>query len=216
MRSRRRKRVVGLLLILLVICIAGAIVLHALLTEPVTPPISKHFTAQSVQAQSFEDLMADASRQARTEGRFRLVFTEEQISSWLGLEAASFAERRGSSFPFTNVQAGLDNGIMRVYAQVTTADLNLPMEMIVRPQVDADGHLVFSIDQVLVGGVGLPSFLVDAITGQIKDLIRKPFNRLETIYYMDANTLRVEDGVFVVEGRPREPDPALLTPTTTP
>ncbi|HEX3052779.1 MAG TPA: hypothetical protein VHP83_19125, partial [Aggregatilineaceae bacterium] len=179
MRPQHRHRLVGLLLITLLICLVGAVVLHPLYSKTVLPPISANFTAEPVQAQSFEDVMAQASRQSRAEGNFRLTFTEEQISSWLGLEAATFATERGSTtFPFTNVQAGLDDGLIRVYAQVSAAaELSLPMELMIRPQVDSEGHLGFVIEQVRVGGVGLPSFLVEALTGQIDELIRKPFGR---------------------------------------
>lgn len=216
MRPKRRNPLV--LMIALLICVVGAIVFYPLYSKTVLPPISENFTAEPVQAQSFEDVMAQASRQSRAEGNFRLTFTEEQISSWLGLEAATFAAERGSTtFPFTNVQAGLDDGVIRVYAQVSAAaNVSLPMELIVRPQVDSKGHLGFVIAEVRVGGVGLPSFLVEALTGQIDELIRKPFGRLETYYYIFANTLRVEDGVFVVEGRRRDSTPTLMTPTSTP
>ncbi len=201
-KRHRKTCLISLLVPLVCVGIVGVLALIVYSNAP-QPPLSKNFTPKPTEAATFDQLIRSAGDQAKRTGKFRLTFNQQQLSSWMSLEGESFAAERGYYFDFHNVQVGLDNGVMTFYAEVASSDLNLPLQVVIRPVIDDQGHLHFEIDQAQLGGLGVPEFLLEDLVAQIEDLLVKPFQELRGDYVMLADTLRVENGRFTVAGELR-------------
>jgi uncharacterized protein YpmS len=164
------------------------------------PPLTDNFKPTTAEAAAFDAQINSATNDAQWSGGFTLTFAERQISSWMALEGEAFAEEHDYSFPFENVQVGLEDGELTFYGELKRGAVKVPVAVIVEPQVDRVGHLDFKIKTVDVGGLRLPGALLDSVTGQLKDKIRKPLEDVPGDYILNPASLAVETGVFVVQG----------------
>ena len=192
---------VGTVLILLLCCamvVCGAI--YVLSTSP-DPPLSDKFKANTAEAAAFDAQIDRAVQEASTTRIFTLTFTERQISSWLALEGEAFADEYGFSFPFENVQMGLEDGEMTFYGELGSGQAKIPLEVILVPKVDRIGHLDLEVDTVNFVGLKLPGALIDDIANQLEKKVIQPIEDAGTDYFLDEFSLSIEDGVFSVRGQ---------------
>ncbi|MBN1200593.1 MAG: hypothetical protein JXJ20_01935 [Anaerolineae bacterium] len=174
-------------------------VIYILASAP-EPPISENFQASQADAQAFDYAITSVQNQAGFQNQFILTFTEKQISSWMTLEGQDFADERGYSFPFEDIQVGLEDGQMTFYANFTNAGIELPLEIIIEPKIDERGHLQMEIDSAHVGGITLPGIVLDSITDQVETSITRAFDDLDRDYVLYEPTLAVDNGTFAVQG----------------
>lgn len=189
-----------ILIPLLCVAVAACGIVYAATQGP-EPPLSENFTASVADAQAFDTAINAATRDAQNTRGFTLTFNERQISSWLALEGEQFAEEQGSTFPFKNVQVGLDAGEMIFYGELQLSRIRLPLAVAIKPEVDRAGHLDFEITDADVGGIAAPTFALKVVTGQLEDKLVKPLDDLQGDYVLDPNSLWVQDGVFSVRGQ---------------
>lgn len=191
----------GTVLILLLCCamvVCGAI--YVLSTSP-DPPLTDKFNANTAEAAAFDAQIDRAVQEARTSRIFTLTFTERQISSWLALEGEAFADEYGFSFPFENVQMGLEDGEMTFYGELGSGQAKIPLEVILVPKVDRIGHLDLEVDTVNFVGLKLPGALIDDIANQLEKKVIQPIEDAGVDYFLDEFSLSIEDGVFTVRGQ---------------
>ncbi len=188
-------------LILLLCCalaVCGAI--YVISTAP-DPPLSDKFKANSAEAAAFDAQINQATYDATYSGGFTLTFTERQISSWLALEGENFANEHGFSFPFENVQMGLDDGKMTFYGEVGSGRAKIPLVVILKPEVDRINHLNLDVDTVNVVGLKLPGALIDDIANQLEEKVIQPIENAGADYVLDSYSLSIQNGTFVVRGQ---------------
>jgi hypothetical protein len=178
--------------------IGGVIYIYA--TAP-DPPLTDNFKANLAEAQAFEAELARATNRATTQGVFDLNVNERYLSSWMALEGEDFADEHGHSFPFKNVQVGLDDGQITFYAELDRTDLiKLPLEVVLEPTVDDQGQLKFEIKEAHLSGLRVPNVILENVTGQFEDRLVQPFDDLPGNYYVYENSIVVEDGAFILQG----------------
>ena len=192
----------GAILIPLLCCAFAACSVVYVNTQGPDAPLSK-FSANITDAQTFENELDRAGNQASSEGWFVLNFNEQQLSSWMALEGEAFADEHGHSFPFEDVQVGLDDGQFTFYGELQQGVIKLPVEVVIEPQFDSSGHLELDIVSANLGGLSLPDFVLENVQDQFEDLLTEPFDDLATDYFFFAESLDIEDGVFVVQGQTR-------------
>jgi len=200
--KRRRRLLIPSILVLIGISTLAAAFLYS--NEQVTPPVSADFSAKTDDAQTFDQLLDHAKWQALTHNTFILTFNEEQISSWMSLEGKNYADRHGYSFPFQNIQVGLDDGRMTFYGEASVSDLTLPMQVVIKPGINDNGHLVFDVESAQLGQLGVPEFLLKSVRRQIDELLTKPFRDIGGDFYIVPGSLSIQDDVFSVQGQLRE------------
>jgi hypothetical protein len=165
------------------------------------PPLSDEFNANPAEAAAFDGQVNQAAYDAGYSSGFTLTFTERQISSWLALEGEAFADDHDISFPFDNVQMGLEDGEMTFYGELGTGRVKIPLEVVIKPEVDRVYHLNLNVESVKFLGLKLPGALVDSVTSQLEKKVIQPIEDAGTDYVLDPNSLRIEDGTFWVQGQ---------------
>jgi hypothetical protein len=118
-----------------------------------------------------------------------------------GARREDFASENGQSFPFENVQVALDDGAITFYGEIERMGLALPIETTVEPQINTSGGMEFEITSVDVGGLALPDAVLRTIQSQFEDVLLQPFDDLRGTPFFYEQTLRIEDGVFQVQGQ---------------
>jgi hypothetical protein len=189
--------VIPLLCCALVVC--GLIYVAS--TAP-DPPLSDNFKANPAEAAAFDGQINLARNNAASGlGGFTLTFTERQISSWLALQGETFADEHDISFPFDNVQMGLEDGEMTFYGEVGTGRAKIPLEVVIKPEVDRANHLDLNVESVKFLGLKLPGALVDSVINQLEEKVIQPIEDVGTDYVLDPFSLSIRDGVFSVNGQ---------------
>jgi len=191
---------VGIILIPALCCALVACAVIYVYTSGPQPPLSSRFKPNAADAQAFDNAITAARNDAQFSRGFTLSFTEKQLSSWMALEGKQFADENGHSFPFTKVQVGLDKGNMTFYGELTRSNLTLPVEMIIRPEVDGAGKLKLAITSVNIGGVKAPDFVLRTVTRALEDKLAGPFEQVGN-YVLDPASLVIGGGVFTVRGQ---------------
>lgn len=202
---RRRRRFPAILAscaaVLLAICCAGTLgAAYLVLAEEPDPPVAEAYTPQPADAQAFEETIRQAEQQARETDQFSVAFTEQQISSWLAYDGREYALQHGYSFPFEDIQVGVDDGYLSFYSTLTTGGLNVPLMIAIEPYVHAAGHLAFTVDEAQLGGLPVPPFILNNLVAQAERLLTEPVRQMRSDYAIDPNTLSADDGVFRMSG----------------
>lgn len=202
---RRRRRfplvLASCLGMLAALCCAGIVgVAYVVTAEEPEPPVTEAFVPQAAEAQTFQQAISQAAQQARDTDTFSVSFTETQLSSWMGIEGANYALTHGYSFPFEDIQIGVDGGRFDFYGTLTTAGLNLPLEIVVEPYVDPVGHLAFTIEDAHLSGLPVPQFILDSLLAQVDRLLTQPIEALRSDYTLDPNALVADNGTFSMQG----------------
>lgn len=191
----------ALVLIPLVCCVAaGGVALYVYNNSP-DAPVSGSFEPSRTQANEFQVALDNAVNMARTQNWFWMQFNEQQLSSWMALEGEAFADEHGHVFPFSAMQVGLDDGLITFYGELDPGVLTVPVQVDIEPRITATGDAEFEIAAVDVGGVRAPDFVTQVVSAQFEDLLIGPLQDLpgDVIFYQQS--LRVDDGVFEVQGR---------------
>ncbi len=202
---RRRRRfplmLVTCMSVVVVLCCAGIVgVAYMVTAEEPEPPVTEEFVPQAVEAQTFQQAISTAAQQARDTDVFNVSFTETQLSSWMALDGAEYALAHGYSFPFEDIQIGVDDGQFDFYGTLTTAGLNLPLQVIVEPYVDPVGHLDFTIEEAHLGALPVPQFILDSLLAQVDRLLTQPIEDMRSDYTLDPAGLIADDGMFAMRG----------------
>jgi len=195
----------ALILIPVLCCVMVACGVIYVYSNAPDAPLSDRFKPSVAEAQAFDAEISRATTQARTSGSgwFVLQFTERELSSWMALEGEQYAEENGHSFPFEDVQVGLDDGEMTFYGELEQSHLTLPVKVVIKPGVDGSGHFEFDITSVDVGGLSAPGFVLNSLSDQFADVLAKPFEDLPGNYTLYEQTLVIQDGTFAVQGNRR-------------
>ncbi|MBP8974297.1 MAG: hypothetical protein KBH93_10525 [Anaerolineae bacterium] len=188
-----------ILIPLLCLGLTACVVIYAA-TSDSNAPVSSAFTPNLTESLAFNRAIDDAIAQARSQGWWALKFNEREISSWMALEGKTFAEEHGHTFPFTNVQVGLDDDEMRFYGEVEVRFLTVPLKVFIEPGVDSAGQITFDITKVDVAGIGAPDFVVQTVKAQFEDVLIRPFDELPGSYFLYEQSLIVDNGTFEVQG----------------
>jgi uncharacterized protein YpmS len=203
---RRRRRSFPLALmtcfsVVLVLCCAGTLgVAYMVTAEEPEPPVTEEFVPEVAEAQTFQQVISTAAQQARDTDTFSVTFTETQLSSWMALDGQTYALAHGYSFPFEDIQIGVDDGQFDFYGTLTTAGLDLPLQVLVTPYVDPVGHLDFTIDEAHLGGLPVPQFILDSLLAQVDRLLTQPIQDMRSDYTLDPNALVADNGTFSMRG----------------
>src|SRR5947208_12754840 len=105
------------------------------------PPIPS-LTPSTGDADAFENNFQQAVNQAAQTGQFNATITQQQLSSWLALRAAGYAQQQGYEWPLKNVQAGLDNGKITLYGVITQQNVpETAAQVVFTPSIDGNGQL---------------------------------------------------------------------------
>ncbi len=187
--------VIPLLCVALVACVAIYVV-----TNAPDEPLAGNFTASAAEAAAFDRVITNATNQASSQGWWAIKFTEREFSSWMALEGEALAEEHDRFYPFKNVQVGLDDGQITFYAEIDLRAYDLPLEVVVAPQVNTDGQIAFDITDVNVSGIKAPDVVLETITDQLQDALIQPFDDLPGNYFIYPQTLIIDNGTFEVQG----------------
>ena len=163
------------------------------------PPIPG-FVPSPNDASAFEKNFTDAITQAQQTGTFNVTVTQQQLSSWVALNAPAFAKQQGYDWPLTQAQVGLDNGKITLYGVVSAPKIpDTPAQVIFTPSIDANGAIAVKVESGQFGIVGLPTALLDTLTKAIKDALSSQLNQIQGRYKLSA--LTVASGTFTVSGQ---------------
>lgn len=190
-----------LILIPVLCCVLVGGVAYYVYNYAPDPPVSGSFKATQAEAQAFQAVLDNAQATARSQGWFWMTFTEQQMSSWMALEGESFASEHGHIFPFSNMQVGLDDGLMTFYGELDARALAFPVEVEIEPRVTATGDVEFDITAVNMGGVTAPDFVTTMVSAQFEDILVEPLRSISGNVIFYQQSLNIDNGVFEVQGR---------------
>lgn len=190
-----------LILIPVLCCVLVGGVAYYVYNYAPDPPVSGSFTATQAEAQAFQAVLDNAQATARSQGWFWMTFTEQQISSWMALEGASFADEQGHVFPFSNMQVGLDDSRITFYGELDTRVIAFPVSVEIEPRITATGDVEFEITSVNMGGITAPAFVTSAVSAQFEDVLVEPLRSISGNVIFYQQSLTVDNGVFEVQGR---------------
>lgn len=191
-----------LVLIPLLCCVVIGGVVYAVNTQAPEAPLSDDFRPKESEAQQFQAMLDQAQASARLgNGWFWMRFTERELASWMALEGQQFAEDNGHTFPFTDMQVGIDNGDFTFYGELDPGVIAFPVEVVLEPQVSPSGDFTFEVKSVDVSGIRAPNFVTEVVSDQFEDLLIQPLEDLPGSVIFYQSTLRADDGVFEVQGR---------------
>jgi len=164
------------------------------------PPITGNFTPNPADAQAFENEINRATNQATMGGWFYVTVYEGQLSSWMALKGKAFAEDNGHTFPFDDVQVGLDDGQITFYGELSRYGIDVPIRVDVEPEIDEQGLLKLDIDSANVGGLEVPGFVLSNVSGQLDDALMQPFRDLSENVAIPREAVVIEDGKLQFQG----------------
>ncbi len=190
----------GLTMILIVCCVVVGGTAYYVSTHGPQPPLSDQFKPSVADAQAFQSAIDNATSLASSQGWFYLMFTQQQMASWMALNGADFAAQHGHDFPFKNVQVKLDNGAMTFYGELNRFRLTIPLEATVKPKIDSAGKMTLDITALNVGGVKMPDAILSSIRTQFEDVLLQPFDNLPGTPYFYKDSLFITGGSFTVQG----------------
>jgi hypothetical protein len=163
------------------------------------PPVPS-LTPSAGDADAFEGNFQQAVNQAAQTGTFSATITQQQLSSWLALRAAGFAQQQGYEWPFKNVQAGLDNGKITLYGIITQQNVpETPAQIIFTPSIDGNGQLAVKVESGQVGIVGVPQDALNKLTNLIRDLLSGQLSQIQGRYQL--TNLSIANGTLTVSGQ---------------
>ncbi len=163
------------------------------------PPVPS-LTPSTSDADAFENSFQQAVNQASQTGSFNASITQQQLSSWLALRAAGYAQQQGYDWPLKNVQAGLNDGKITLYGVIVQQNVpETPAQIIFTPTIDANGQLAVKIESGQVGIVGLPSDMLAKLTNTIRDILTGQLSRIQGHYRLTA--LNIANGSLNVAGQ---------------
>lgn len=187
----------AVLLIPVLCCVMGACAIIYIYTSSPEPPVSDTFRANQQEANTFTQEISASSIQSR--GGV-VSFNEREISSWVALRGEDFFTEQGNSYPFKNVQVGLDDGMMTFYAEYNRYSMNLPLTVEIKPAIDSTGRLSLDIEGAAMGGINAPQFVLNRATSQLEDWLTEPFEELQQRVILNPGTLQIENGQFYIQG----------------
>ncbi|NLX10417.1 MAG: hypothetical protein GXY36_12240 [Chloroflexi bacterium] len=190
----------SVLIIPLLCCVLAAGAAIFIYASAPEPPVGGDFRPTIADANTFNNALNQAASDAMDGGVFSLSFDEVSLSSWIALNGADLARERGYSFPFTDVQVGLDDDVMTFYGRLTTASLNLPVEIVIEPRVDAAGHLDLNIQEAHLGALGVPPGLLGNVTRELEDTLTRTLTDLNADYRL-SDPITVDNGRFTAYGQ---------------
>ncbi len=184
----------ALLLIPVLCCVMGACAVIYVYTSSPEPPVASEFKASQPEADNFVLETSVSGIQSRGGA---VIFSEREISSWVALHGEQFYADRGNSYPFKNVQVGLDNGVMSFYAEYNRYGLSVPLTVEIKPAISSEGRLSLDIKSASIADIHAPQFVLNRATSQLEDWLTEPFQELQQRVVLDPNTLLIEDGSFL-------------------
>lgn len=186
----------ALLLLPLIFCMCGIGFIAIVYLGAPDPPISADFKPNCASADGLDLRLHNVQNSGGV-----LNFTQEELSSWIALEGEKYAAQNDQTLPFENIQVGLDNNQITLYAEASRYGLDLPIQVIMTPSIDAQGHLDITITEAELGSLSIPQTLVDRANDELRGMILEPFQVLEE--YFHINSITLDNGNAVVQGVPR-------------
>ena len=163
------------------------------------PPIPGFVPSQS-DASAFEKTFNDAITQAQQTGTINVTVTQQQLSSWVSLNGAVFAQQHGYDWPLKDTQIGLDSGKITLYGVVSAPKVpDTPAQVIFTPSIDANGAIAVKVESGQFGILGIPAALLDTLTKAIKDALSSQLQPIQGRYKLSA--LTVTSGTLTVSGQ---------------
>ncbi len=141
---------------------------------------------------SAQEALQEAATQLQTTGQVTLRLHESQATAWV---QQALAQQRANEVQ--EVAVFFRNGRIEIYATVSSALGPLPVELVVTPQVTADGGLAVQVEKATLGGVAMPQSLLNDYLGQL-DLA---LNRWSQTYRIE--TITIADGWLIAQARRR-------------
>jgi len=187
------------------ICLAMSLLTMAVLACNINlpsnpqPPMATFVPSQN-DASAFEKNFNDAISQAQQTNTFNVTVTQQQLSSWVALNAGVYAKQQGYDWPLKQAQVGLDNGKITLYGVVSAQNVpDTPAEVIFTPSIDANGEIAVKVDSGQFGIVGIPAALLDSLTKAIKDALSSQLQQIQGRYRLSS--LVVASGTLNVAGQ---------------
>jgi uncharacterized protein YpmS len=131
-----------------------------------------------------------------SQGKFRLVLDEAQVTSLISKELSS-----QDNPVLQDPQVSLQNGQMVLTGNVVQAGLNADLEMVMDVGVTADGRPDVSLISATVGFFSLPQNMLDNLSAQIKTAFESKIDQGIDKVFIESIT--IDGGEMVIEGHTR-------------
>ncbi len=141
---------------------------------------------------SAQEALQEAATQLQTTGQVTLRLHESQATAWVQQALA-----RQQTNEVQDVAVYFRNGQIAIYATVSSQLGPLPVELVVTPQVTADGGLSVRVDKATLGGVAMPQSLLRDYLGQLELAL----SRWSQAYRIE--TITIADGWLIAQARRR-------------
>lgn len=185
-----------LFLLPVLLCVCGIGFVAIVYLGAPDPPISADFEPDRASADSLDQRLRNVRNTGGT-----VSFTQEELSSWIALEGEQYAAQNDQTLPFENIQVGLDDNQITLYAEASRYGTDLPVQIVMTPFIDTQGHLDIIIDEATLGSITVPQSMVDRANDELREMILEPFQTLEQYFRIYSITL--DNGVAMVQGVPR-------------
>ncbi len=140
--------------------------------------------------------VVQAASTAQAGGPIVLEMTEAQLTSAAAMELQSQGEQS-----IRDIQVHLRNGQMVVTGTTTQSGLDLPVELVIQPTVDAQGVPQSKVVEASVGPFNLPQGTVDEISNRFNQLLLQQLG--ETSQAIAVDNITIADGKMTVTAHRR-------------
>jgi hypothetical protein len=163
------------------------------------PPIPE-YTVSENDAVSAETTVETAVNEISQTGRLNVTLTQEQVSSWLALRAPGYASQYGYTWPLKDVQAALNDGKLMIYGIVVQQNVpETAAQIVVVPQIDANGKLVVKVEGGQFGLAGLPADVTQQFNTTIQEMLGQLTAEFGANYRLES--LVIANGTLTVTGQ---------------
>ncbi|HLA42006.1 MAG TPA: hypothetical protein VJZ27_01140 [Aggregatilineales bacterium] len=187
-------------------CLSGAVIvcvslvviggsLYFYVRDRVPQPPIQDFTPDAVAAQQFENKVEQAQQIVQQTQQFNLSFTEDEVSSWLNLNAADVIE---SDVTLRNIQARFQDGQTSLYGEIDSGFGMVPVEVGITYAITPSGQVEVGIGSVNALGFGLPESTRSQITAEVQRIIDSQLASVAGGYFVTG--INSFNGVLSIQG----------------
>jgi uncharacterized protein YpmS len=159
-----------------------------------TPEIAETIPVTTEAVGSLLDKLHAAEEQARSGGEVELVITEAEVTSLMAFEL-----QKEQPQMISDLQIRLRDGQVQIKGTYKDGDLSLPLEVVAKPEVSAEGNFRIILDSAKIGPVAAPDILRNQIQALLDEQITSSLDLAGQEYIVTS--VNIADGLMTIRGR---------------
>lgn len=184
----KKQTEIRILLVLLVLVISSLACNRPTAIQATQPP-----TAEPMSEEDMNRLQDEMAATLATSGSVTITITQEQINSIIAAQIAQQPEQI-----FIEPSIVLIDGKMQVSGKIKQAGLTLDMEMVLIPDLNANGEPTLEIKEMKLSGIPVPDELKEQASNLINQALQEYLVNQTSNF--EITDFQIEDGKMTITG----------------